>query len=79
MLLTTILKQPALAAIPLIIDAGKKLLDKISSKPSVNSKSTVNDVEQVNMSLSELREQILAKSQPIIDNTNNAFTNYLEE
>ena len=79
MLWTTILKQLALAAIPLIIDAGKKLLDKISSKPSVNSKSTVTDVEQVNMSLGELREQILAKSQPLIDNANNSLADYLEE
>ena len=79
MLWMTILKKLALAAIPTIIDAGKKLLDKISSKPSVNSKSTVTDVEQVNMSLGELREQILAKSQPLIDNANNSLADYLEE
>ena len=79
MLWTTILKQLALAAIPLIIDAGKKLLEKISSTPSVNSKSTVNDIEQVNKSLSELRENILAKSQPIIDKANNSLADYLEE
>lgn len=79
MLWTTILKQLALAAIPLVIDAGKKFLEKISSKPSVNSKSTTTDVEQVNMSLSELRENILAKSKPIIDNANDALADYLEE
>lgn len=79
MLWTTILKQLALAAIPLVIDAGKKFLEKISSTPSVNSKSTTTDVEQVNMSLSELRENILAKSKPIIDNANDALADYLEE
>lgn len=79
MLWMTILKQLALAAIPLVIDIGRKFLNKISSAPSVNPKSTVTDVEQVNMTLGELRGEILSKSQPIIDKVNNSLADYLEE
>ena len=75
----TILKNLAMAAIPTIIELGKKMLEKIGSAPSMNENSSVADIEQISNALYELREQVLQKSQPTIQNANDSFKFYIEE
>lgn len=79
MMWSTILKKLAVAAIPSIIEVGKKFFDKILDAPSMNQKNTVDDIEQISKALGELREHILQESKPVIDNASDSITSYLEE
>ncbi len=79
MMWSTILKKLAMAAIPSIIEVGKKFFDKILDAPSMNQKNTVDDIEQISKALGELREHILQESKPTIDNANDSIMSYLEE
>lgn len=74
-----ILKMLAKAAIPAIIEIGKKIFDKISSAPSINENSSAVDIEHIGRALVELREYIFKKSQPTIDHANDSIASYLEE
>lgn len=79
MLWSTILKQLFMAAIPTIIEIGKKFFDKINDAPPVNENNTANDIEQIGAALVELREHVIKQSKPAIDNANDSITNYIEE
>ena len=75
----TVLKNLAMAAIPTIIEFGKKLIGKIGSTPSMNENSSVADIEQISNALYELREHVLQQSQSTIQNANDSFKFYVEE
>ena len=79
MLWSTILKKLATAAIPTIIEFGKKIFDKIISAPEMNDNNTVADIEQIGDALAKLRENILQQSKPAIENANDSLMAYLEE
>ena len=79
MLWTTILKQLAVAAIPLIIDAGKKIIGNIGNAPPTNDKSRPNDIEQISVALSELRDHVTKVSEPEIKRATDAVMYYIEE
>lgn len=79
MLWSTILKKLATAAIPAIIEFGKKIFDKIISAPEMNDNNTVADIEQIGDALAKLRENILQQSKPAIENANDSLMAYLEE
>ena len=64
---------------PLIIEAARKLLEGLGSAPSLNQKSTVSDVEQLSNALRDLREYVMQKSKPTIDNANDSLAAYIEE
>ena len=79
MMWSTILKNLAMAAIPSIIEVGKKFFEKILDAPQMTQKNTVDDIEQISKALGELREHILQESKPAIDNASDSITSYLEE
>ena len=79
MMWSTILKNLAMAAIPSIIEVGKKFFEKILDAPQMTQKNTVDDIEQISKALGELREHILQESKPVIDNASDSITSYLEE
>lgn len=76
---STILKNLAMAAIPSIIEVGKKFFDKILNAPQMNQNNTVDDIEQISKALAELREHVLQESKPAIENASDSITSYLEE
>ncbi len=79
MLWSTILKKLATAAIPAIIEFGKKIFDKIISAPEMNENNTAADIEQIGDALADLRKHILKQSQPAIESANDSLMSYLEE
>jgi len=76
---STILKNLAMAAIPSIIEVGKKFFEKIIDAPQMTKKNTFDDIEQISKSLGELREHILQESKPTVENASNSIMTYLEE
>ena len=74
-----ILKKLAVAAIPVIVDFGKKMLEKIASTPSMSDNSSIADIEQISDSLYELREHVLQQIQPTIRQANYSLMHYIEE
>ena len=79
MMWSTILKNLAMAAIPSIIEVGKKFFDKLIDAPQMNQNNTVADIEQISKALGELREHVLNESKPTIGNASDSIMSYLEE
>ena len=79
MMWSTILKNLAMAAIPSIIEVGKKFFEKIIDAPQMTKKNTFDDIEQISKALGELREHILQESKPTVENASNSIMTYLEE
>lgn len=79
MMWTTILKNLAMAAIPSIIEVGKKFFDKLLDAPQMTQNNSVSDIEQISKALGELREHILQESKPTVENASDSIMSYLEE
>ena len=67
------------AAIPFVLELGKKLFEKLGEAPALNEKTTVVDVEQIGNALHDLRAEVLERSQSAIDKANDALKFYVDE
>ena len=79
MSIVTVIGQFVKNLLPYILNFGQQLLDKLKNSPSLDENATVMDVDQIGNAISELRAEVLQRSQPMIDKSNVAIKNYVEE
>lgn len=83
MLWSTIIKTALQKVLPvLLVDLGKVVLEKIADlgkAPAMNSQSQVAEIEQINNSIKEAREQVLDMGSKIASNVSEAMRAFTEE
>ena len=66
-------------AVPLLLEAGRKIISDMGKSESVNQKSTVDEVAQSSESMLELKNYVQQQSQQQVREANNAVMTYIEQ